>query len=307
MSEFPNGIVRSEYPDASVASVGIPAEGNRKRTAVVTLDDGRRVVVQASDDPDGLATETRLIREIADRTSVPVPAVLAAGREGATGYRITEYVEGENLHERFVSLPADDRRHLAGQFGRLLAELHATFRLDRFGALTVENGTVRAAGPDDWANWFGRYTDSGLEALPDAFSDLRVPIRERLADRSSEQPTPRLYPWDLRPGNALVQDGEIVAVPDWDGPLAASAGLGVAKVEHLLAEWYVDDPEPLRAAFRDGYRSVKSLPEATTDERLVAVVRSAVDSHGEVTRPGYPERTGDDAVAFHRDRLESLL
>ena len=37
------------------------------------------------------------------------------------------------------------------------------------------------------------------------------------------------------------------------------------------------------------------------------IVRSAVDSNGEVTRPGYPERTGEAAVAFHRDRLETLL
>ena len=37
------------------------------------------------------------------------------------------------------------------------------------------------------------------------------------------------------------------------------------------------------------------------------IVRSAVDGDGEVTRPGYPERTDKAAVAFHRDRLETLL
>ena len=37
------------------------------------------------------------------------------------------------------------------------------------------------------------------------------------------------------------------------------------------------------------------------------IVRSAVDGDGEVTSPGYPERTGEAAVAFHRDRLETLL
>ena len=37
------------------------------------------------------------------------------------------------------------------------------------------------------------------------------------------------------------------------------------------------------------------------------IVRSAVDGDGEVTRPGYPERTGETAVAFHRDHLETLL
>ena len=37
------------------------------------------------------------------------------------------------------------------------------------------------------------------------------------------------------------------------------------------------------------------------------IVRSAVDDDGEVIRPGYPERTGEAAVAFHCDRLETLL
>jgi hypothetical protein len=38
------------------------------------------------------------------------------------------------------------------------------------------------------------------------------------------------------------------------------------------------------------------------------IVRSAIDDgDGAVTRPGYPERTGEAAVAFHRDRLETLL
>ena len=75
----------------------------------------------------------------------------------------------------------------------------------------------------------------------------------------------------------------------------------------MATDWYVDDPGPLRAAFRAGYRSVRPLPAVTRAERLAAVVRSAVDGDGEVTRPGYPERTGEAAVAFHRDRLESLL
>jgi hypothetical protein len=41
--------------------------------------------------------------------------------------------------------------------------------------------------------------------------------------------------------------------------------------------------------------------------RLAAVVASAVDSRGEVTRPRYPELTGEAAVAFHRDRLRAWL
>ena len=36
-------IVRSAYPERAVAAVETPPEGNRKRTRLVTLDDGRPV------------------------------------------------------------------------------------------------------------------------------------------------------------------------------------------------------------------------------------------------------------------------
>lgn len=299
-------IVRSAYPERAVAAVETPPEGNRKRTRLVTLDDERRVVVQRTDDPAALAVETRLAREIADRTAVPVPAVFEFGRDGAGGYRIVEYVAGENLHARFASLPAADRHHVARQFGRFLAELHGAFAFERFGDIAVADDGLRADGPADWPEWFRGHATAGIDALPAPFADLKPALREAVASPVGD-PTPRLYPWDLRPGNAVARDGEVAAVPDWGEPLAASAGLSVAKVEHLVADWYVDDPGPLRAAFRAGYRSVRPLPAVTRAERLAAVVRSAVDGDGEVTRPGYPERTGEAAVAFHRDRLESLL
>ena len=146
-------IVRSAYPERAVAAVETPPEGNRKRTRLITLDDGRRVVVQRTDDPAALAAETRLAREVADRTAVPVPAVLECGRDRAGGYRIVECVAGENLHARFVSLPAADRRRLARRFGRFLAELHGAFAFERFGDIAVADDDLRADGPADWPEW----------------------------------------------------------------------------------------------------------------------------------------------------------
>ena len=306
MTDYPDEIVRSVYPGRAVAAVETPPEGNRKRTRVVTLDDGRFVVVQRSDDPAALTAETRLAREIADRTAVPVPAVLESGRNGDDGYRVVEHVAGENLHARFASLPAADRHHVARQFGRVLAELHGALTFERFGDLTVAADRLRADGPAEWAEWFEGYATAGVDALSAAFADLKPALREAVSSPDGD-PTPRLYPWDLRPGNAVLRDTDLAAIPDWGEPLAGSAGLSVAKVEHLVADWYVEKSEPLRSAFRAGYRSVRPLPAVTRAERLAAVVRSAVDGDGEVTRPGYPERTGEAAVAFHRDRLESLL
>jgi len=308
VTESPQAVIAAAFPEASVQSVTTPSEGNRKRTAVVDLDDGRTVVVQQSPDAEALRTEMRVAQAVATRTTIPVPAVLDIGRIDAIGYCVTEYVDGDNLHERFVSLPSSRRERIARRFGHALAELHEAFPFDSFGPVRAENGTLRANGRDAYEPWLVGHGEAGVRALPAAFADLESPLLDAIREPPARKnPRPRLYPWDLRPGNALVAAGELVAVLDWGEPLAATAGLSVAKTEHLVADWYVDDPTRLRAAFREGYSSVRPLPEPTRRERLIAVLRSAVDAEGEVTRPGYPERTGDDAVAFHRNRLEALL
>ena len=169
-------------------------------------------------------------------------------------------------------------------------------------------GTERAG--TTWQSWFTQYAVEGIDALPSTFDDVRPTIQASVEDAFDDlprAPPARLYPWDLRPGNALVADSELSAVLDWGQPLAADPGLAVAKAEHLVCDWYVEDSEQLRHAFRAGYRAERPLPEVPEEYRLIAVVRSAVDAAGEVTRPRYPERTGAEAVAFHKRRIHAVL
>jgi len=307
MTGWLESALASVRPGAAIESVARPTEGNRKETLIVTLADGERLVVQRSTDPDAFAAETALLCAIADRTTVPVPSVVESGRIDGHGYRVTAWIDGGNLHGQFVSLAPDDRERIARRFGRVLAELHGTFEFDRFGPVVAENGRLRATGTAAAERWFRARADRAIDALPDAFSDLKARIRDAVRGASPSDPTPRLFAWDLRPGNAIVDGGSIAAFPDWGEPLAAPPGLAVAKVEHLVADWYRLDREPLRSAFRDGYAEVRPLPEMRRADRVLAVVSAAVDSDGVVTRPGYPERTGDDAVAFHRQRLAESL
>lgn len=299
-------------PGRPVASVCRPVEGNSEETAIVTFDDGERLVLQCSDDPAASRAETRLAREIGARTAVPVPDVLEAGRIGNCRYRVTEHVEGENLHKRFGALGPAAQTLIARRFGWALGAVHDAFGFDRYGSLAAGDGglvpTGADAGAGAYGRWFEAYAEAGIDALPPCFEDLKRPLAEAIERAGPPaDPTPRLFPWDLRPGNAVVADGEIAAFLDWGGPLAAGAGLAVAKAERLVCEWYVEDPEPLRRAFRAGYASVRPVTTVRRADRLVATVRSVVDGDGEVTRPGYPERQGTAAVTFHRDRLEALL
>ncbi|MCO8268074.1 phosphotransferase [Haloferax sp. AB510] len=277
----------------------------------------------------GAGLEADLSRAVRERTTIPVPRILASGALDGFGYVVVERAAGDELHERFVSLDSAARRRVARSFGVGLGQLHEAFSFGGYGRLgrsargrpradgggcgVVDSLTDRgfdAASADgsDWETWFSAYAREGIAALPTEFDGLRERLADAVAAASlPANPPASLYPWDFRPGNALVADDRVTAVLDWGQPMAAAPGLAVAKVEHLVADWYVEDGAPLRRAFRAGYESVRPPPVVPRAYRVTAVVHSAVDSAGEVTRPGYPERTGAAALDFHLNRLDALL
>lgn len=313
-------VLAAVLPDAEVVAVEAAHWGNTKRTALVTLADGREVVVQyRAADRGGLATEAELTRAVGERTAVPVPAVLGSRRVGEYAAVVTARVPGRDLHERFEFLPPDRRTALSRTLGRYLAAVHDAFRFSGYGPVTHRRGTFAVTDPaSDWRAWLRDYLGRALGRFDGPLADLAAPIRDavdRHCDRLPAAPPAHLFPWDFRPGNVIVTDVDstVAAVLDWGEPLAAARGLSLAKATFLVADWYADDAEAdrLREAVHAGYRSRLSLPagfERTRPlYRLAAVAASAVDSRGQVTRPRFPMSSDEDAVAFHRRHLRAVL
>lgn len=299
--------------DGTPTSVEPIPRGNNKQTAVVRFETRDPVVVQVCTDAERLRTEATLLSLIRDRTGVPVPPVLGAGEHGSVTYLLTDYVAGEDLHERLVTGAPAVRAMLARSFGSYLSQLHEAFPFDGYGRLEPSGGRSLPGDSlspvrEDWPEWFREYSLGAVDRLPAAFDPLRSDLRAVLDQAAvAERPQARLYPWDFRPGNALVADDRVTAALDWEAPLAAPASLSVAKAEYLVADWYVSDPAPLRTAFRTGYERVRPYPDVPTAHRVAAIAASAVDSAGRVTNPRYPELGREGAVAFHRDALETAL
>jgi hypothetical protein len=318
-------------PGATPVSVEPLRRGNRKRTEVVRFDSAAPVVVQYSGTPGATRTEAALLAAVDARTDVPVPRPLGDGVVDGTGWLVTPLVEGRDLHAAFVGLDPAVRRGVAGAFGRYLATLHDAFRFPGCGPLTAggaatEGATAGDGGvgaestpdrdpslsvsdPADAAEWVRRFGERHAARLPPDFDDCRERVREALREPTEADADPRLFPWDFRPGNALVADGAVAAVLDWEAPLAAPPGVSVAKAEHLVVDWYVPASEtgPLRRAFREGYESVAPLPPVERAHRAAAVASAVVDGGGTVTNPRYPPVDRDAAVEFHRAALRRAL
>jgi len=293
--------------DAPATELSPIGRGNNKHTFVVRFADRDPVVVQLGSEPARIRTEARVLREIRRRTDVPVAPVLASGRQAGVGYLLTAYVAGDDLHERFSAFAPKTRRDLARSFGTALATLHEAFQFDGYGTVEATERELTTS-QDDWAAWFREYSRRAIDRLPDAFDPLRSALDALCSEAPIDaRPQARLYPWDLRPGNALVADRRVRALVDWERPLAAPAPLSVAKTEYLVADWYVSEPERLRDAFRAGYTSVRPSPDVRACHRVAAIADSAVDSAGTVTAPRYPELDRDEAVAVHRRALEAAL
>ena len=282
------------------------SRGNRKQTAVVRFADRDAIVVQLCANPRWLEPEALLLEWIADRTTVPVPAVYGSGTVDDTAYLLTEYVPGTDLHARLTNLNADTRRTLIRSLGEALARLHEAFQFDEYGRLVVAEGAL-VASRDEWGEWFTGYGLEAIRRLPKSFEPLRTELKTFIrSDVPVHNPPAHLYPWDFRPGNTLVDDGTITAIVDWEAPRAAPASLAVANAEYLIADWYGVTPEALRAAFKDGYSSVRPYPEIRPEHRVAAIADSAVDSSGVVTNPLYPELGPTESIAFHRQQLQTV-
>jgi len=138
------------------------------------------------------------LHEAARTAGLPVPAILAVHPEGPHPHLVMQRAAGAPLME--TSLPDPAQVRLGGELARIVALMR----------------TVRAL-PDRQPSW------SVLWAV---LARMAPTAQCRAAAQLAGQVTTNLVHGDLSPGNLLVtEDGDLVAILDWDGAALADVAM----------------------------------------------------------------------------------
>jgi aminoglycoside phosphotransferase (APT) family kinase protein len=213
-------------------------EGFFNAAALLTLDDGTRMVLKAAPpadiavlryEKDILRAEVEAMRLVQARTSIPIPEILAydvSCRLLPSPYFLMSYVPGTSLHKLQQQLSDDQRTQIRCEMGRITREI-GQISGPAFGYWAQPE-----APGVSWRTCFTNMVEGVLRDGEAASVQLPLPydeIRRRMALHSpalDEIITPRLVHWDLWDGNIFVDplSGKITGLIDfervlWGDPL----------------------------------------------------------------------------------------
>ena len=303
-------IIADIRPDAHIEAVRPVGHGGRRETMEVQFRNWPSLIIQGAGSLDAAETEIALLRRLDRETSIPTAPPIRAGRAGSQAWIATDAIDGQDLHGQFTTKPAIVQERLVRQFGSVLGEVHALWESEHHGPVLFDSVDGLYVGdPASWTTYFGAFTAHHLSRLPAPFDDLRIDLADAVIGVPEAVGPARLFPWDLRPGNALCAGDTITGIIDWEDPIATEPALAVAKAEYVVARWYVgaDRGEELVSALHAGYERVRPLPDIDPVHRIATAMAAAVDSHGAVTNPGYPPVDAASAMSFHHELLERFL
>lgn len=222
--------VEAVLPEATVRAVE-PADHGKNAVRFVTVAEPggqtRTVALKVGTrfGDDGFRAEPHLLSLVAERTEIPVPAVLGSDPGETVGdpFFVTEAVDGRNVEASPARLAPGAFEQVCFEAGRNLGDLHGTVAVEEFGALrSGDRGLTVARAFEDWPSMFGEWAAMQVERLEGGrFADLVPALAsyfEDAADRLAASPhsfEPVVTHNDYRLGNLLL-DPAATEGEEWD-------------------------------------------------------------------------------------------
>lgn len=266
--------------------------------------EGERAVCKLSTHPEGTAgLEGRLLAAVRERTTIPVPEILAVGDDHFVA----------RWHEGVPDDPPAVTEHRVRAMGQGLATLHAETAnwFETTGHLAVSDSAARRFVHDDdrcWGDTLLAFLDRRVRYLDSVgYGDVARDVRQWF--RTNRTQFDGVDDAVLVHGNYLPEhvglDGNVCAVIDFEHALVGSPEWDyVRAVLPMFGSNATHDvPE---SVFREAYESVRPLPSGFDDKRdayvtltLVSYLRSLHLQRG--------NRDSRQEVARRMRRLRALL
>ncbi|KID93385.1 protein kinase subdomain-containing protein, partial [Metarhizium majus ARSEF 297] len=172
-------------------------------------------------------TEAATMAFIASKTNIPVPHVYCSFIRKNSTYIVMERVPGKTLAAAWPGLSDLERENILMQLRSIVRELRALPPPDQ-AVQSCVGGSLRDSriprpeprfGPFRSILAFHYWLREGLqlEQCPDDKNDDKwTEIRRMIVMQDRELALPVFTHGDLNPFNILVQDGQIVAIIDWE-------------------------------------------------------------------------------------------
>jgi Ser/Thr protein kinase RdoA (MazF antagonist) len=255
--------ILSRYPIEVKSAVSINYEYNA--TLKIETAEGRfyalRINTNSPRTPENLKAEIAFVRFLADDGRVKVPQPIE-NNEGNFFTSVLHEASGRMFHcvlyswilgEELEDEPTDEQLHA---LGASMATMHIAaqgFELPESSSLPTFDD------PLWWTEDFLLSEKSVLDAeakelISQGLSAIKTGVSKFYANA-----TPRIIHADMHGGNALWYEGSL-SVIDFD-----DCGLGLPIQDFATALYYFDTPEQ-DAAFKEGYKSVASIPDCSEIE-----------------------------------------
>ncbi len=255
------GVVKRIYPYSSLISIKRFKKGVINQTYDIKLNSKSLVLRIYPKDFWKVRKEEYLYNLIREKTYVPVPEVLAAGKN----YILLSKIEGKELPTNNASL--------VEKAGELLAKLHS-IKFPYFGWIIKDQINPKFT---NWIDFINYDLNLKFKKIPKQYSKLKKQIKGIVNESKSLlqiDSEPCLLHKDYHSSHILVSENKINGIIDLEWAMAGHNEFDLAK----SCVWMFENKPGLEKVFLQGYKKYGAISEEFSQRKKVYSIITLLSS-----------------------------
>lgn len=239
-----------EVFELNVRGLDTVTESNSSNVYILTLEDGKKVVLKIPFNSQKLEREKKALQLLHGNASVPEVIKYYDGDNVIPGALLISYIDGK-------SLTGDVTEELAYQMGLMLAKIH-NIQLTKYGKIETEG---ERDNPSIYFDNIKKMYNENQMFCKKIMNPRKLSICDEIFHYYfSKLPIPGdpcLIHSDYRIGNILVRGSEVVGIIDFE---VANGGLPESDFPILESEVF-NIHVGTKESLLEGYKSIRKLPD----------------------------------------------